>query len=146
MPTCGATYRCFVSFGWPFTNSDPSCRAMLNPHNAAPPCLQVEETDKPDVHPSMPTVIRIGSPRAQACQGPRRFRLATDTLAVRLTLLLAGCVEDSHLQASAPAGRTKRKGRPCQTAYLGLTVLLGCQFFSPFDAGQLLDSFRFQLV
>src|SRR5260370_13074695 len=31
-----------------------------------------------------------------------RFRLATDTLAVRLTLPLAGCVEDLHLQVSAP--------------------------------------------
>jgi hypothetical protein len=30
------------------------------------------------------------------------FRLATDTLAVRLTLPLAGCVEDFHLQVSAP--------------------------------------------
>jgi len=31
-----------------------------------------------------------------------RFRLATDTLAVQLTLPLAGCVEDFHLQVSAP--------------------------------------------
>jgi len=32
-----------------------------------------------------------------------RFRLATDTLAVRLTLPLAGCVEDFHLQVIFPA-------------------------------------------
>src|SRR5271157_1692322 len=31
-----------------------------------------------------------------------RFRLATDTLAVQLTLPLAGCVEDFHLPVSAP--------------------------------------------
>src|SRR5271167_4167115 len=31
-----------------------------------------------------------------------RFRLATDTLAVRLTLPLAGRVEDFHLPVSAP--------------------------------------------
>src|SRR3974390_4973 len=31
-----------------------------------------------------------------------RFRLATDTLAVQLTLPLAGCVEDFHLQVRAP--------------------------------------------
>src|ERR1039458_2863659 len=31
-----------------------------------------------------------------------RFRLATDTFAVRLTLPLAGCVEDFHLPVSAP--------------------------------------------
>src|SRR5271165_646335 len=30
-----------------------------------------------------------------------RFRLTTDTLAVQLTLPLAGCVEDLHLQVSA---------------------------------------------
>ena len=38
---------------------------------------------------------------------------------VRLTLLLAGCVEDSHLQASAPAGRTKRKGAHARRPILG---------------------------
>src|SRR5713226_952696 len=31
-----------------------------------------------------------------------RFHLAMDTLAVQLTLPLAGCVEDFHLQVSAP--------------------------------------------
>src|ERR1035441_5314110 len=31
-----------------------------------------------------------------------RFRLATDTLAVQLTLPLAGCVGDFHPQVSAP--------------------------------------------
>jgi hypothetical protein len=32
----------------------------------------------------------------------QRFHLVMDTLAVRLTLPLAGCVEDFHLQVSAP--------------------------------------------
>src|SRR5271166_1225861 len=48
-----------------------------------------------------------------------RFRLATDTLAVQLTLPLAGCVEDFHLQVSAPcrahaekAVLTHRTGEP----------------------------------
>ncbi|RYZ51715.1 MAG: hypothetical protein EOP07_20845 [Proteobacteria bacterium] len=31
-----------------------------------------------------------------------RFHLTMDTLAVRLTLPLTGCVEDFHLQVSAP--------------------------------------------
>jgi hypothetical protein len=38
-----------------------------------------------------------------------RFRLATDTLAVQLTLPLAGCVEDFHLQVSAPCRAHKLK-------------------------------------
>ncbi len=42
-----------------------------------------------------------------------RFHLAMDTLAVRLTLPLAGRVEDFHLQVSAPAGRTKQSAPPC---------------------------------
>jgi len=39
-----------------------------------------------------------------------RFRLATDTLAVQLTLPLAGCVEDFHLQVSAPCRAHNTKG------------------------------------
>src|ERR1022692_4865853 len=38
-----------------------------------------------------------------------RFRLATDTLAVQLTLPLAGCVEDFHLQVSAPCRAHQEK-------------------------------------
>jgi hypothetical protein len=38
------------------------------------------------------------------------FRLAADTLAVRLTLPLAGCVEDFHLQVSAPCRAHQQKG------------------------------------
>src|ERR1039458_909274 len=38
-----------------------------------------------------------------------RFRLATDTLAVQLTLPLAGCVEDFHLQVNAPCRAHKSK-------------------------------------
>src|SRR5262250_3766105 len=45
-----------------------------------------------------------------------RFHLAMDTVAVQLTLPLAGCVEDFHLQVTAPcrahikkaAGRNRR--------------------------------------
>jgi len=39
-----------------------------------------------------------------------RFAVACDTLAVRLTLSLAGCVEDSHLQARAPCRAHTKKG------------------------------------
>src|SRR5262249_6251190 len=43
-----------------------------------------------------------------------RFRLAADTLAVRLTLPLAGCVEDFHLRVSAPCrAHQKEAGRYC---------------------------------
>ena len=42
-----------------------------------------------------------------------RFHLALDTLAVRLTLPLAGCVEDFHLQVSAPCRAHQiKKARP----------------------------------
>src|SRR5271157_1607048 len=40
-----------------------------------------------------------------------RFRLATDTLAVQLTLPLAGCVEDFHLPVSAPCRAHQKKKR-----------------------------------
>jgi hypothetical protein len=39
-----------------------------------------------------------------------RFHLAMDTLAVQLTLPLAGCVEDFHLQVSAPCRAHQNKG------------------------------------
>src|SRR5438309_6745697 len=38
-----------------------------------------------------------------------RFHLTVDTLAVRLTLPLAGCVEDFHLQVSAPCRAHQKK-------------------------------------
>src|ERR1035441_1191458 len=41
-----------------------------------------------------------------------RFRLATDTLAVQLTLPLAGCVEDFHLQVNAPCRAQKKQAQP----------------------------------
>src|ERR1700752_4915940 len=40
-----------------------------------------------------------------------RFHLAMDTVAVQLTLPLAGCVEDFHLQVSAPCRAHRRKRR-----------------------------------
>src|SRR5208283_362301 len=39
-----------------------------------------------------------------------RFRLATDTLAVQLTLPLAGCVGDFHAQVSTPCRAHAEKG------------------------------------
>ena len=46
-----------------------------------------------------------------------RFHLTMDTLAVQLTLPLAGCVEDFHLQVKcalpgAPKNRARQKGTP----------------------------------
>src|ERR1035441_11013228 len=46
-----------------------------------------------------PLPVRQASVLPTASSG---FRLTTDTLAVRLTLPLAGCVEDFHLPVSAP--------------------------------------------
>src|SRR5215470_16356501 len=40
-----------------------------------------------------------------------RFHLTMDTLAVQLTLPLAGCVEDFHLQVSAPCRAHQGKSR-----------------------------------
>src|SRR5208283_938489 len=56
-----------------------------------------------------PLPVRQASalPTASASSG---FAVARDTLAVRLTLPLAGYVEDFHLQVRAPAGRTQKKG------------------------------------
>jgi hypothetical protein len=51
-----------------------------------------------------------------------RFRLAADTLAVRLTLPLAGCVEDLHLRVSAPCRAHQNKGRGPKSAPRDNTV------------------------
>ena len=53
-----------------------------------------------------PLPVRRASALPTASSG---FRLAVDTLAVQLTLPLAGCVEDSHLQVSAPCRAHQRK-------------------------------------
>jgi len=62
-----------------------------------------------------------------------RFRLATDTLAVRLTLPLAGCVEDFHLQVSAPcrAHRKKRLGKTPSRFHRSVTSLFTTKLFQP---------------
>ncbi len=53
-----------------------------------------------------------------------RFRLATGTLAVQLTLPLAGCVEDLHLQVSAPCrAHPKRRGEPSAPLQSNLPLL-----------------------
>ena len=54
--------------------------------------------------------------------------LATDTLAVRLTLPLAGRVEDFHLQVSAPC-RTHQNQRPPSLAALTLPIQSGLVVF-----------------
>src|SRR3989338_6346731 len=55
-----------------------------------------------------PLPVRQASALPTASSG---FAVARDTLAVRLTLPLAGCVEDFHLQVRAPCRAHKRKGR-----------------------------------
>ncbi len=52
-----------------------------------------------------------------------RFHLTMDTLAVQLTLPLAGCVEDFHLQVSAPCRAHKNK-RPALTGEPLLNFLI----------------------
>src|SRR5205807_4515787 len=54
-----------------------------------------------------PLPIRQASVLPSASSG---FRLAVDLLAVRLTLPLAGRVEDFHLQVSAPCRAHQKKG------------------------------------
>jgi hypothetical protein len=49
--------------------------------------------------------------RASLSPARTRFHLAMDTVAVRPTLPLAGCVEDFHLQVSAPCRAHKSKTR-----------------------------------
>src|SRR5881396_3702303 len=56
-----------------------------------------------------PLPVRQASALPSASSG---FAVARDTLAVRLTLLLAECVEDFHLQVNAPCRAHKKKGRP----------------------------------
>ena len=55
-----------------------------------------------------PLPVRQASALPRASSG---FRLTTDTLAIQLTLPLAGCVEDSHLQVSAPCRAHQSNGR-----------------------------------
>jgi hypothetical protein len=45
-----------------------------------------------------------------------RFQLAADSLAVRLTLSLAKCLKDFHLQVSTPNRAHQRKCPPCGRA------------------------------
>jgi hypothetical protein len=47
-----------------------------------------------------------------------RFAVARDTLAVQLTLLLAECVEDFHLQVNVPCRAQQKKSRQCGLAAL----------------------------
>ena len=57
---------------------------------------------------SYPLPVRQASALPSASS---RFAVVRDTLAVRLTLPLAGRVEDSHLQVSAPCRAHQKKGR-----------------------------------
>src|SRR5207244_3540721 len=54
-----------------------------------------------------PLSVRQASALPPASSG---FAVARDTLAVRLTLLLAECVEDFHLQVRAPCRAHNNKG------------------------------------
>ena len=58
-----------------------------------------------------PLPVRQASALPSASSG---FAVARDTLAVRLTLLLAECVEDFHLQVRAPC-RAHQKKAPQET-------------------------------
>ncbi len=63
-----------------------------------------------------------------------RFRLATGTLAVQLTLPLAGCVEDLHLQVSAPCrAHPRKRAKPLDFA-LSLHNLIGFQYSLKFTS------------
>src|SRR5437762_3557554 len=57
---------------------------------------------------SYPLPVRQASALPSASSG---FAVARDTLAVRLTLLLAECVEDFHLQVRAPCRAHQQKTR-----------------------------------
>src|SRR5438046_5016349 len=52
-----------------------------------------------------------------------RFAVTRDTLAVRLTLLLAECVEDFHLQVRAPCRAHQKKGRPENALIITLNLV-----------------------
>src|SRR5712671_5769754 len=58
---------------------------------------------------SYPLPVRQASALPSASSG---FAVARDTLAVRLTLLLAECVEDFHLQVRAPCRAHINKSPP----------------------------------
>jgi hypothetical protein len=50
---------------------------------------------------------------ASAATGAARSPVARDTLAVRRTLPLTGCVKDFHLQLSAPCRAHQQEARRC---------------------------------
>src|SRR5947199_4631397 len=60
-----------------------------------------------------PLPVRCASALPSASSG---FAVARDTLAVRLTLPLAGCVEDFHLQVRAPCRAHQKKGHTLSAA------------------------------
>jgi hypothetical protein len=75
-----------------------------------------------------------------------RFRLATDTLAVQLTLPLAGCAEDLHLQVSAPC-RAHNSNAPPNGEALTSTAAsscYGCGLCSKLITGALLGFYPSQ--
>src|SRR5665647_929237 len=53
-----------------------------------------------------------------------RFAVARDTLAVRLTVPLAGSVEDFHLRVSAPCRAHHKKTAPRRGSFCNLAGLL----------------------
>jgi hypothetical protein len=87
----------------------------------------VQEPGFASIGPLTPLCRLYPLPVRQASALPpasSRFRLATDTLAVQLTLPLAGRVRDFHPQVSAPCRAHQRKGpavAPGLTVSIALT-------------------------
>jgi hypothetical protein len=57
-----------------------------------------------------------------------RFAVARDTLAVRLTLPLAGCVEDFHLQVNVPCRAQQRKRAAAAAPSVAVEVVQGRRY------------------
>src|SRR5271170_137604 len=87
----------------------PPSRLCLSDLRRSVPCKYwalVTFDTSPRYAASYPLPVRQASALPAASS---RFAVARDTLAIRLTLPLAGCVEDSHLQVGAPCRAHKRK-------------------------------------
>src|SRR5947208_11665038 len=69
-----------------------------------------------------PLPVRQASALPSASSG---FAVTRDTLAVRLTLLLAECVEDFHLQVRAPCrAHNKKMASGCRRPFIAATVVV----------------------
>jgi hypothetical protein len=89
----------------------PPSRLCLSDIRRSVPCKYwalVISATSPRYAASYPLPVRQASALPSASS---RFAVARDTLAVRLTLPLAGRVEDFHLQVSAPCRAHRKKRR-----------------------------------